>query len=509
MTESALRTEFRRFLDTTTLVRDAGTICSAGAMNPDKVEHTLVAVERLAREHNAGVSIGTTAREVGSRFWRYVAEAPGATDRWSSRLTEEYPHDRTSCEQIGAWLIEHRHLTTTVSNVGTTETRRLSVGDPVWVRPHEVMAEVVGLPEGRVRVTYRPVEGGMRQRDVAFPLEDVMPLRGVDMVLRDGPRSGYDADNAANEGVRWRFDRWWSPEGLDRDQAVWMRRQDTGDEAFIAAQRFVPASVISDRGPEATTNLDARFLYRRQDGKIVWAQGWSTNGRAFDAYERSREDQVGRFFGVSQYRDFAEFEPGTPIEMVNPGGSHGYAYAANPGDVTYFARFREQPRGNYAIGVHSDERRARQAESHGYVGVNHVRVKVESVAPTVAPEPSEHVITVDGVEYVRKSVVDEDTATIARILHAGAESNGLCAVYDRVVGEANAATTLLNLGGRARTRFVTVTETYTVRRVIEVPGSTSDDHAREQAALPQYGLPRPGGAREWLRTAQSVDSVRL
>lgn len=505
MTESTLRIEFRRFLDTTNLMRNEGMICAAGNMNPDKVEHTLVAVERLAREHNTGGNIGTTAREVGSRFWRYVAEVPGARDRWSYRLTDEYPHDRTTCEQIGEWLIAHRHLTTTVTDAA--EPRRLSVGDPVWVRPHEVMGQVVSVGASRVRVTYREING-MRQRDVAFSQDDVTPLRDVDMVLRDGPRSGYEGDSPVNDGVRWRFDRWWSPDGLDRDQAVWMSRTDTGATRYIAAQRFIPASVIGDRGPETTTNLDARFLYRRSDGKIVWAQGWSANGRAFDAYERSREDQTGRNIGVGQYRDYAEFEPGTPIEMVNPGGSHGYAYAANPGDVTYFARFREQPRGNYAIGVHSDERRARQAESHGYVGVNHVRVKVETVTPTVAPESGDNVITVDGVEYVRKSVVDEDTATIARILHTGAEANGLCAVYDRVVGEANAATTLLNLGGRTRTRYVTVTETYTVRRVIEVPNTQSDDQARDMARR-SPAINRPGGVQALDRTHIDIDSVRL
>ncbi|MGV0949400.1 MAG: hypothetical protein ACOYB3_01920 [Azonexus sp.] len=100
-----------------------------------------------------------------------------------------------------------------------------------------------------------------------------------------------------------------------------------------------------------------------------------------------------------------------------------------------------------------------------------------------APKPGIEnlVVTIEGVEYVQKAVVDKDIETMVRVLHKGSVEHSLCGVYDRVTAEADRRTDYIKMGPRYRTWDVEVEQTVVIRRLIRVENVVDEETARSQA----------------------------
>lgn len=104
------------------------------------------------------------------------------------------------------------------------------------------------------------------------------------------------------------------------------------------------------------------------------------------------------------------------------------------------------------------------------------------VGASLAVEQAEGaVITVGGVEYVRKDVVDSDVETLSSTLIRASRRENLCGVYDATVSLANRRTAYVKIGERRKDRLVTVRETYSVTRIVRVDGMETDEQARDEA----------------------------
>jgi len=103
-----------------------------------------------------------------------------------------------------------------------------------------------------------------------------------------------------------------------------------------------------------------------------------------------------------------------------------------------------------------------------------------------APEITDLIKVVDGVEYIRKDVIDADVERHSETFHKGSVENNLCGVYDRVAAQADARTTYVKYGERYKPFTVTIRETLTVERVMVIDAATDSEtaicRAREQAA---------------------------
>jgi hypothetical protein len=93
----------------------------------------------------------------------------------------------------------------------------------------------------------------------------------------------------------------------------------------------------------------------------------------------------------------------------------------------------------------------------------------------------DQVIVVDGVEYVRKDVIDRDIATFTEITHAKSVEHSLCGVYDETQRMVDDATTYIKMGARYKDYDVSVEQTIVVRRTFRVERSLDQAAAIEQA----------------------------
>jgi hypothetical protein len=100
---------------------------------------------------------------------------------------------------------------------------------------------------------------------------------------------------------------------------------------------------------------------------------------------------------------------------------------------------------------------------------------------TPAPAKPNPVIVIDGIEYVRKDVIDADVETMKSTLHKGSVEHSLCGVYDRVTAQSDARTDYLKLGQRYRSYDVVVEQNVVIRRTIRVEQVTDEDTARTNA----------------------------
>jgi hypothetical protein len=100
---------------------------------------------------------------------------------------------------------------------------------------------------------------------------------------------------------------------------------------------------------------------------------------------------------------------------------------------------------------------------------------------TPAPPKPNPVVVIDGIEYVRKDVVDADVETMKATLHKGSVEHSLCGVYDRVTAQSDAKTDYVKLGMRYRDYDVVVEQNVVIRRVIRVPQATDEGTARDNA----------------------------
>jgi hypothetical protein len=120
--------------------------------------------------------------------------------------------------------------------------------------------------------------------------------------------------------------------------------------------------------------------------------------------------------------------------------------------------------------------------------------------------PENLTITVGGIEYVRKDVVDDDLQKMVGTMHQGAVDNGLCPVYDRTQRSADAQTTYLKMGSRYKSYDVVVEQTVVIRRTIRVNEQATEAGARDYAI---------GRARDYSvrtiepRLGEGVETIRV
>lgn len=278
------------------------------------------------------------------------------------------------------------------------------------------------------------------------------------------------------------------------------------DQAPVVAEQNTEAL---DDGRDIRVGAEPGWVFHRTTGDIVWAQGFSRDGLAFDAYPSSAGvfgQRLGT--GAARSEDYAWLRVGDPLIPQEP-SSYGLRLSIRSNWRVRSLAATGQPDG---IRVSGDD--ADGGVRHGYAAASALGVDVgaalgrASEAP-VDTETGEHVRVIDGVEWVRKATVDSDMETLTRTLHAAADSNGLCAVYDRTVIQVDEATEFLKMGAvRGRYRAV-ITETYTITREIDVPNEhRSDAHARATAEvferLRAEAIP---GATNVRRSAVTVDRV--
>lgn len=115
----------------------------------------------------------------------------------------------------------------------------------------------------------------------------------------------------------------------------------------------------------------------------------------------------------------------------------------------------------------------------GYKYLRSVRVHAEQPVPVQVVDAT---VVVDGVEYVRKDVIDRDIKHMVETLHKGAVDNGLCPVYDKTQRAVDAGTQFIKMGSRYRTFDVTVEQTIVVSRTFRVDSAVTETAAQEQAA---------------------------
>jgi hypothetical protein len=505
---------FREYLNTTRLRRDGGSgvIAAAGSWRDrPKMDDVMAALDAVVADYRAGRLTSLDTRYLGERFWRAVVarlDSGEAVGAWN--YAREYPNDDLACRQVGEWLVANRHLADDITvPVNTTPaTVVLTAGDPVWIQSRNTLGEYRGMSGTLASVVYR--RDGERPTTVAVPLDDLRPMRGVPMTLiPDGPRSTYSLDHALrSDPQEVTFFRWYNEaEGLTRDQALYVTQPSGVSSEFIPAWRLQPAVMpveAQSDGREIRAGAEAGWVFHRVTGRIVWAQGFSQDGQAFDAYPRRNGGGVRLGSSATRSVDYAWLHTGDPL-VVQDRSSYGLHLEGRSWEVANLLPVHHED----AIYVRAanGETRAR----NGYSAVTAVTVDVTAALAgrDKVTEVGEHVLTIDGVEYVRKATVDADMEALTSTLHRAADANGLCAVYDRTVVQVDEATTLLKMGAvRGRYRAV-VTETYTITREVEVANEhRSDDHARSAAevtaALRMADFP---GATGLVRSAVTVDRV--
>jgi hypothetical protein len=508
---------FRQYLNTTRLRRDgrSGTIAGAGAWRDrPKMTDALAALDVVIADYRAARLTSLDTRYLGQRYWRAVHQRVldgVALGEWN--YAHEYPDDDLACRQIGEWLVANRHLADDIS-VPVEPTVALTPGDPVWIRSLSMLGEYRGMSGTLATAIYR--REGESYLTASVPPDDLMPMRGVAMTLiPDGPRSSYSLDyTLQSDPQEVTFLRWYNEaRGLARDQAVYVTLANGVSSEFIPAWRLQPATrpaeaeMAPDRDIRA--GAEAGWVFHRTTGDIVWAQGFSRNGLAFDAYP-SREGAYGQRIGIGAARseDYAWLLVGDPLIARDP-SSYGLRLSNRTNWRVRSLNATVQPDG---LRVAGDDPAG--GVRNGYAAVAALGVDVGAAlgkageAP-VDTETGEHVRVIDGVEWVRKATVDSDMEALTRTLHAAADSNGLCGVYDRTVVQVDEATEFLKMGAaRGRYRAV-ITETYTITREIDVPNEhRSEEQARRRAetaeALRVGAIP---GATGLIRSAVTVDRL--
>ena len=215
------------------------------------------------------------------------------------------------------------------------------------------------------------------------------------------------------------------------------------------------------------------WVFHRESGAITWAQGFSTNGRAFDSYTTRPGNSERRSLGAVRSVEYAWLRPGDPLF---PRMTTSYGLSLRHHD--WVVDRLDTPDYPYGDVIHVRGNNGGPASEAGYVSVSAFSVNVaEALRPVDVSAPgaveSAHgpVVVVDGVEYVRRDTVDADMAALTRVLHAAADTNGLCGVYDASVAQVDQQTTYLKMGESRRSWKALVTETYTIVREVTLAGT--------------------------------------
>jgi hypothetical protein len=149
---------------------------------------------------------------------------------------------------------------------------------------------------------------------------------------------------------------------------------------------------------------------------------------------------------------------------------------AVPGDVMLHDDGR---RATYEANVNDPTFQARLEDGRQ---VTWERQYVTFAADATPKPPIENLtVTIGGVEYVRKDVVDKDIETLTTITHRKSVEHALCGVYDETQRQVDAATTYMKMGARYKDYDVSVEQTIVVRRTFRVERALNEEAAIETA----------------------------
>lgn len=114
--------------------------------------------------------------------------------------------------------------------------------------------------------------------------------------------------------------------------------------------------------------------------------------------------------------------------------------------------------------------------------------ETHSPAEAGTPATIAETVTVEGVEYVRKDMIDKDMTTLKTIMHAEADRRRWCGEYDDIAARTDAEMTYLKLGLRRPAWTVSFDQTITVRRTMTLPAGEYSDEARVREYAQSVGM---------------------
>lgn len=128
-----------------------------------------------------------------------------------------------------------------------------------------------------------------------------------------------------------------------------------------------------------------------------------------------------------------------------------------------------------AYGAAYGIRSMRNGTASQWIYVGHADFVLPEGATPAKPDPT---VTIDGVEYVRKDVVDADVTAMKAALHAEADRRGWCSDYDDIMRRADGLTEYVKMGHRREAMTATWETTVVIRRTFE-----SGEGDRSEAGL--------------------------
>ena len=393
---------------------------------------------------------------------------------WCAANADGFSFDYTTEEYLHEWFVRHRgdidaifaRLQPVAGQnlaVDPNLTRSLIEGDMVAYQGLLYRVSRSQRNDETTVIVWRE-ENGRTQRGIDVPRADVYWMEpGVARLRRTEVRDATYTEHCV-AGVEYLFDRVYS----SQDRAIYVREVGaTRDRGYMAQSSFVPILPASPR---------------------AWDQGrmprtkqtvFTPNGEV--GLVLAEDNVVHTDHRVGQIKVYKR-NTGAWRDSLVPMTEVNFAVAGDPivnnGVTGLFVRNVNDDTLDVTVnGVNANWRR----QDCTYTG-----------QPS-APKPTIEnlVVVVDGVEYVRKDVIDKDIATQTAVLHKGSVEHSLCGVYDSVTAESDRRTEYIKMGQRYRNYDVQVEQTVVIRRTIRVTQVVDEATARTNArALASDYVPR-------------------
>jgi hypothetical protein len=457
-----------------------------------KKDTATYALHVIAQQARSGVlPTFRSHREAGAHFWTLVynrGQEMNLTgeDRWR----RNYSDDAVACEQIGVWLDQNRALIEALPVRETQPERPFEYGDLAVMDGRFVRVIRADATARTASVFWYASQDGGSSR---YSETHEVPWSaltwaepGVQRVRRKADIfSGYSGPGSVANG-EYVFDRVYSP----TDRAIHIRLA-SGETTYMCQNDFEPVGqILATRG----------VAYAQQD---AWFLDTGILGYVEDS-NRQRAGHTRTTIGVHIYS-------GTRQSWDLESHPTANLYPAQDGDECVITETNTViPVGTRVEYVRATTRSGSREIVVRWSGdeytVMRSCVRFGHTRPQEDRTPENLTITVGGIEYVRKDVVDDDLQKMVGTMHQGAVDNGLCPVYDRTQRNADAQTTYLKMGSRYKNYDVVVEQTVTIRRTIRVTDQATEAGARD------YAL---GRARDYSvrtiepRLGEGVETIRV
>jgi hypothetical protein len=493
---TALDAAWRQYIDTHGVTWSGGNIWQPGAPNTtaDKMATTVYALHVIAQQARSGVlPTFRSYQEAGAHFWTLVHNRGIEMNlTHESRWRRDYSTDTVACENIGQWLAENRTLIETLPVRVVPQAHDFVTGDLAVLDGRFVRIITSYLDTRTADVFWYASENGAGS---IYTSERGVPWSrmtwaepGVQRVRRKADiYSGYAGQGAEANG-EYVLDRVYS----SQDRAIWVRLPN-GGTAYMCQNDFEPVGMF-------TALPERGVAYAQQD---AWFLDTGILGYVEDS-NRQRAGHERPTIGVHIYS-------GTRSSWDLESHPTANLYPAQDGDECVITETNPTiPVGTRVEYVRATTRSGSREIIVRWAGdeytVMRSCVRFGHTRPQEDRTPENLTITVGGIEYVRKDVVDDDLQKMVGTMHQGAVDNGLCPVYDRTQRNADAQTTYLKMGSRYKNYDVVVEQTVTIRRTIRVTDQATEASARDYAI---------GRARDYSvrtvepRLGEGVETIRV